>query len=108
MPLQSCVAAGAVCAKPSVAPPNATAAIASLGAQTFMMFSGTIYAVTAFCRGSPIAVIGEMMIRRKTDADIDVGVARHGVPTLGRGAYQGAWRSCRNMGPLRRFAPTTA
>jgi hypothetical protein len=74
MPLQSYVAPEAVCAKPSVAPPNArAAAIASLGAQTFMMFSGRIYVVAAFCRGASGAVIGQMMIRRKTGADINVG-----------------------------------
>src|SRR6185295_15222110 len=108
MPLQSCVAAGAVCAKQSVALPNASAAIAILGSQTFMTFSVKIHIVTAFCRGASAAVIGQMMIRRKTGADIAVGVMRHRAPTLTGGAYPDGWRSCRNMGPLRRFAPTTA
>jgi hypothetical protein len=110
MPLQSCVAprgaaAGAglvetVCAQQSVAPVNASVANASLGAQCFMMFSADGDVVAAFSPATVDPVIGEMMIRRKTDSDT--------APACDASSSVAGCGSCRNMGSPPATAPAVA
>jgi hypothetical protein len=49
---------------------NAKAATAAVEMGSLMEFSGGDGTMSAFCRPRDRAVIGQMMIRRKTDADI--------------------------------------